>query len=599
MSYHDEFNELEKRLRQSKPKTEPLPPALKRQMRQELMEQMTMNESRFSFRKLGMALGGLILLIGIPVFFWLAQMSIGTGEVPGAAPDNSPVETTRPSPTRAVVVEGEPVLVPQVEETEDKAWVISTDIPQGQTVSRYTMINVTLGYELVSLSEADLVVKLFDGPRGVLSFQSRVSGPQGTVVIPLSLSKLEEVSGSSVYLELQIILQEPDQVGGQLPYVDFVEGWTVDLTAEPEMTTAEIVRVGKPSAVVEEGFPEGAVVEVELTTAYTLSGYEEALLVVGFEYEEANGQAGGLDVHAIAMGSGEMTSVLRLAGNLFDARGEAVEGMNFFARINHYDETAGEWVNLYPGNVALMDAERNLPYPYIRDSFVIHSAAWAEDATGKAVLNVVMGYNLEGQETAEILINATGADGVVLGSETAVIEAGQELLTIPIVIDKVELADDPIVMVSAVLTAGEIVIEDELQTVYQSQMTAGETNGQGEIWIISTNVVTRTTENGIEANIILVVGYDLSSEYVDGLIAFSNQYSELTNGGGSGGGGGSQNQIAPGTGTTSFVSGFKTNTSWVDARDMLNGMQIYLKLFGNTSEGEQVLIGELSKIGID
>lgn len=84
MSFQDDYKDLETRLRQSKPKTEPLPPALKRQMRQELMEQMTMKENPFTFRKLSMALGGLIILIGIPVFFWLAQMSVGTAVNPGA-----------------------------------------------------------------------------------------------------------------------------------------------------------------------------------------------------------------------------------------------------------------------------------------------------------------------------------------------------------------------------------------------------------------------------------------------------------------------------------------------------------------------------------
>jgi hypothetical protein len=73
MSIPDEYEDLESRLRQSKPQTEPLPPAFKRQVRHELMEQITMNDNRFSFRKLSMALGGLILLIGIPVFFWLGD----------------------------------------------------------------------------------------------------------------------------------------------------------------------------------------------------------------------------------------------------------------------------------------------------------------------------------------------------------------------------------------------------------------------------------------------------------------------------------------------------------------------------------------------
>lgn len=599
MSIQDEYKDLEDRLRQSKPQTEPLPPAFKRQVRHELMEQMTMNDNRFSFRKLSMALGGLILLVGIPVFFWLAQMSIGAANNPGAASNpEQGLDPSRPTPTVAAGVLEEEGDTPVVDQAVDRAWLISSEPVEGETAGLHDTINVTVGYELVTVQEAELLVKLVDGPVGVLTVGKIVSGTSGVVVIPLSLAALED-GGEGNPLQLQLLLQDPTPGVTKLLYLEFVEGWTM-AAAEQTTATAEIIRVSKPSPVVEEGLPEGAIFEVELTTAYTLSGYEEALLVMGYEYVDANGQAGSLDVRPISMGSGEITSVFRMAGNLFDASGEAVEGLNFFARINRYDETAGGWVSVYPGNVTLPEIERNLPYPYTRDSFVIHSAAWEENAAGQIILNVTMGYNLESEETADITIDVTGIDGEVLGSETAVITTGQELLVVPLAIDKAVLEGNPTVQVSAVLKAGEIVIEDELQDVYVSQAMVSEGGTENALWIVSTDTVTQTTENGVAVDIILVVGYDLSSEYESGRFTFSSQYQTTTNsgGGGGGGGGGSPSRLSPGVGTTRFVFSFETS-SWEAAQEQLDSTSVSVLLFGTTASGDEVLVAELGLIGID
>jgi hypothetical protein len=197
MSFQDDYKDLENRLRQNKPQAELLPPAQKHQMRQALMEQMTMNENRFSFRKLSMTLGGLVLLIGLPLFFWLSQMSVGTAISPGAS--GSADEPIQLNPSRVPAqISGQEVEVPFVERETDKVWVISSDVAQGQTTDRYNTISLVLGYELVTVDEANLIVKLLDGPRGVLTVEQLVSGAEGTIEVALPLSELEEVSGDSV-----------------------------------------------------------------------------------------------------------------------------------------------------------------------------------------------------------------------------------------------------------------------------------------------------------------------------------------------------------------------------------------------------------------
>jgi hypothetical protein len=291
---------------------------------------------------------------------------------------------------------------------------------------------------------------------------------------------------------------------------------------------------------------------------------------------------------------------LRLDGSFFNARGETIEGVRFFVRINRYDEGSAQWANLFPGNEPLLDGELALPYPYLQDSFFVQSAAWAVYEAGQMVLNVTVGYNLTSQPVADIVVNVTGAGEGILASDSATVEAGDGSITIPVPFDRALLADNPIVQITAVFTAGEVVIQDEQSAVYQSQTETVEPaiGSGGDVWIISTNVVTRTTENGVAADITLVVGYELSSDYSGGRIAFSNEYQASVHGGGSGGGGGSEAAVTPGSGTTEFVFGFET-TSWAIARDWLATMSSYLKLFGYSATGDELLLGEYFKIGTD
>jgi hypothetical protein len=149
------------------------------------------------------------------------------------------------------------------------------------------------------------------------------------------------------------------------------------------------------------------------------------------------------------------------------------------------------------------------------------------------------------------------------------------------------LADEQLWWVTADLADGEA----------DADNAANEPVGQsdGGVWIIATNVVTQTTENGVKVDITLVVGYDLSGDYSGGRIDFSNQFQSVDGNGG--GGGGSSNPVEAGNGTTEFVFGFET-TSWEKASDWLNNMSNHLELYGHSPSGE-ILIGEIIKIGAD
>jgi hypothetical protein len=577
MSIPDEYEDLETRLRQSKPQAESLPPALKRQMRHELMEQMTMNDNRFSFRKLSIALGGLILLIGIPVFFWLAQMSIGAANNPDAASNlGQGLDPSRPTPTVAADVIAEGDEAPVVEEAVDRAWFVSSEPVEGETAGLHDTINVTVGYELVTVEEAELQVKLVDGPVGVLTAGKMVSGTSGTVVIPLSLAELED-RGESNSLQLQLLLRDPTPGVTKLLYLEFVEGWIM-AAAEQTTATAEIIQISKPIPSGSEGGPPAGTnaAFVELTITYTLTGYEEAVLVAGYEFTDGNGTGGGHTVTPVSAGSGTVSETLALGKSFLNEMGEPAEGVRFFARINRYDEAAAQWVNLFPGNEPLLLSEQTLPYPY---TVSVQSAVTAV--------------------TCRAIVNGTAASGLTL-RETL---TGEGVTTLPDGTVLVLLETEPAV-VEGFTWRNVQTLDGEEGWVIEDFLTIGNCEFpdqmvENEIQLISYEVVTQTTEIGVAADITLMVSYNLSNEYTSGHITFSSLYSAAIPGGGNGGGGGgSEKVVMPGNGTVEFTFGFET-ASWATMQDWLDSMSISLLLFGNTTSGEELLVGEATQIGID
>jgi hypothetical protein len=358
----------------------------------------------------------------------------------------------------------------------------------------------------------------------------------------------------------------------------------------------EINHISKPNIDDTDGIVNESVYEIELTTSYSLSGYDSAVMVVGYEFADNNGKGGGYEINAISAGNREISSTHWISRDFFNERGELIDGVNFFARINRYDEELSQWVNIYPGNVALGDGERNLPYPYYEDSFFVQSAAFTDDTTGQTVLNVTLGYNLVSQPMADVLVEINGVGEAFLASEGIILEQGSGTVTIPLVIDRSTLEANGIVQVTAVLTTPDFELQDSQSVVFHNPEFTAE--NAAELWIIATDIVTRTTANGVAVDITLVVGYELSNEYSGGRIDFTNQYQASNSGGGGGGGGGSTAAITPGNGTTEFVFGFET-TSWAIARDWLDTMSTYLKLFGYSTTGEEILISEAYKIGTD
>jgi hypothetical protein len=158
MSRHDEFKDLEKRLRQARPSTEPLPPAWKRDLRAQLMEKATMNQEKFNPGRLFAAAGALVLLVAIPLFFWIGQSSLNQNQPmsPGIVTET---ETPTATTEETTAVPEATFTVPPTGTPYAFAWIVSMDPAPGTTLTPQDAVNVTVGYDLQSVvAEAQLLV---------------------------------------------------------------------------------------------------------------------------------------------------------------------------------------------------------------------------------------------------------------------------------------------------------------------------------------------------------------------------------------------------------------------------------------------------------
>lgn len=182
MSQHPEFHDLEERLRQKRPSATPPRAAFKRSLRANLMERIEMKEKQtFGFRQILSLAGAAVLIVALPLFFWL---SLGSQSPTGAAPAAVPTELPPTAlPSTAVSVESEPGPLPTAVPTLVPTFV-PTMIPTapaptvaeaaaasqvsltsfGEPVARedgspFKEVDVTLDYHLAGYEEGVIVLE--------------------------------------------------------------------------------------------------------------------------------------------------------------------------------------------------------------------------------------------------------------------------------------------------------------------------------------------------------------------------------------------------------------------------------------------------------
>lgn len=209
-----ELADLEARLRLSKPQTDPISPTTKRRLRAQLLETQRMNKSKLTFGRLTTALAALVLIVGVPLFFWSIQSSLtnGAASQPVGAADTAvvtptplPATVTAPAasePEAAVVVPGAtatvvPTVTPVVESAASATIVnvgepISREAENGAPAGTFFTVPIEVDYTLVGYEEALLVLNFemveANGTAGGTQMTPITTAADGTAMVEVVLS---------------------------------------------------------------------------------------------------------------------------------------------------------------------------------------------------------------------------------------------------------------------------------------------------------------------------------------------------------------------------------------------------------------------------
>lgn len=585
MSKHDEFQDLEERLRENRPSTEPLPPDVKRRLRADLMEKATMNDERgFTFGRLTAAAGAVLVLIGIPLLFWLIQ-----GGRPLQPDAGTPISPTRETGATAIAT---PIADEEaVAETEpDRVWVIHSDPAPGTAVAPGQPIRITLGYELNSVDKARVTAKLAEatGPesgRGVGTAAAIVGrGGESTTLV---LAVEDDLSAATDEVGLSLTLQ-PEGGEGERPLaIAFPEEYTWPLTEEETpRATAEIVAVGQPQPHSESNSPPDVLqYRLPITVAYTLQGAAKAWLIVAYDYQDTAGD----NSFAINRGQGEIRSELLIDGEMVGEDGELADAVDLSVRINVYDEAAGAvggYVNLYPGGLELSPEEENATRlsPGMTPSVFIRSV-YLDPAAEEPAIMVILSAQLNTAKRAYLtvsLADATSSHSEPLDQDSVAIrESG--LASVPLDLDLTTLPDETPLILTASLARGNT------QMVNDVSLTAGDLRGQpaNSVGFVFLDVMEAASDSplttlGFQAR----VRYHLSDAYRSGSLSFFARRQDADGDDDSGVGGG--HFVESGVGLVWLSIGVTSDDLTLD--NWGDKLIIEATLRGVTAAGEQVVV---------
>ena len=256
-SRSDEFSDLEARLRQNRPQNDPMSPAFKRRLRAHLLEQERMNKPKLNLGRLAAAVAGLVLIVGIPLFFWSIQNSLsgGAAEQPSAAAIEPTVtveetavpEPALPTPISTIVPEADEENVSEAEtavatvEPFSEAAITAigvpepiTDDPSGAPPGAFFTVPVTVSYTLQGYEEAVLVVAYelteANGSGSGRQIVPIVLDEAGSVTVDLTLSNSYVDSTGAVRAEVSFTARINSYDEDSAQYVNIFPG---DVTLSP------------------------------------------------------------------------------------------------------------------------------------------------------------------------------------------------------------------------------------------------------------------------------------------------------------------------------------------------------------------------------
>lgn len=578
MSPTEEYQDLEERLRQTRPRAEAMPPALKNRLRNQLLQQASEKQPRFNFSPLRVAFGALALLM-IPLLYWVWQSSLHNGGALSAVTRPDTVEpalvyTITPTPEDESAVTAEP----PADWVEIRSSFPTPGMPLG--MGRDTLW-VMVAHELSSAEEAQLRMQLAvaagpDAGRIVATSSAQVGRGPGTTTLSLSLAG-EAVPEEGVSLRLSAELQAVNGESGQSYATAGSDEHSWPLMGQGDASLGRI-----PSALVmgngvpepyEDGMlaPGASNYQVEVVVAYDLGGaYDEGMVTLAYSLETDSGSSSGATSSHVESGSGTITFPLLLEADFFISEGKLRPGVEMWIELMGYDPASSEYVSLYP-------FEASQAPPTLQERLEIQSVNLGEDDSGNPTLLITIWYERKtGQESAVLLTLEDGSPAPI-ASVTHPIRKLRDNVSVALPVDLNAYTADMLLRVAVTMEGEANTLMDELPLLVGS-LTGDRVD---EVWLVS--IASRVDEVRGTAQQEVILGYNLSEAHAAGMITHDWEQRTPSTGGGGGGGGGMP--IEPGTGTLRLMVPFGRVIESADGARWPDGLHLRVALMGQSGDG--------------
>lgn len=543
MSQHPEFDDLGNRIKATRPITEPPPPQWQQQLRSELEEKSRMKQFPVFFNRLAGAVLALVLLIGVPLFFW--QMLSNNQETAVSNPpsiqsdsaleESLPVATNTESPQESVPL-------------SDTLKMLSVSPGPGSeiVVGEDTAVSLTLAYELHTADAAEMTIQLVDNDTFTIGTAvSTVTKGVGEVTAVISLNAPETIlEGTEVRLSISLTDSES---GRSLLEIVPAGMWTLQPPTKGNFI--EIVNLPVAEPVEGASTTDGTqLFEINAELAYTLTDHEIAMVKLAGFYAD-----GGMFAHTqrVAQGSGNLQMLLTLTADDLNEDGSINEAiLTLTPYLIAFDEAVNEYTMLYP-EIDQEQGER-----VIRE--LLNSPNDREAAQAESILDSLVpssdwiifsrmehGVNEAGQMTfAPRVIYAQESLGTsqievtlqteaeLLATDSISITTYNDAVDLSLTVDAQQISDELPLTFTAEMTneAGELRGVDTLLITMAELEPAAET----AVWLIAENL----TQNGDQIDVQLLIGYALGEDQPMAMFRSVSRYEPVVGSGGGGGGGG-------------------------------------------------------------
>lgn len=359
---------------------------------------------------------------------------------------------------------------------------------------------------------------------------------------------------------------------------------TVTLPREP-IAEASIVQIGDPveTEIEGSGAPPGTFFSVPIEVAYTLQGYEEAILFIDYTLVEANGVSGGKHkMLLLPAEAGQNTAEVILNNSYILPDGGVDPDTVFELYINVYDAELAQYVNVFPGDLELPPDELSMAYPYFdpagADVLELNTITISGMTSDQIELSLSLTANVRSDSEGE-LTAIIHDDNNELATQT--IPVTQESDTINLAFTLANQTSDAPLTVSVTLAVGD------------TQLTATETVPLAELMATEPNSIQlmEITAEPVGNSLVFtaIVGYQINEPYSSGTMQYHVSY-VLPDDASSGGGGGGGNTTTLPAGLNMTVIEFRLTDDNLTVDNWESLLTIEFVLTGIEADGGQSLL---------